>query len=88
MVRRQDERKAFKPPRMISWVLDRFTAFYVPASILSVDVDLAFENDVFPPGGDRLAHFHQEDPGGLVLASEFAGKLKGALALHTVHGQP
>jgi hypothetical protein len=57
----------------------------VPASILSVDMDLAFENDVLAPGGDRLAHFHQEDPGGLVLASEFAGELKGALALHAVH---
>ena len=60
----------------------------VSASILSVDVDLAFENDVFAPGGDRLAHLHQEHPGGLVLATEFAGELEGALALHAVHGQP
>lgn len=58
------------------------------ASILAVDMDFPFEDNVLAPGGDGFAHLHQEDPGGLVLASEFAGELEGAFALHAVHGQP
>lgn len=60
----------------------------VPACVLSVDMDLAFEHHPEEPRRDRLAHFHEEHPCRLVLAAELAGELESALALHAVHGEP